>query len=82
MDVLGGMMCVLAPWIVSVAVGSYLGWERNRPIDGIVLGLILGPLGMILTACLPYRYRWFCPECETGVKRSAKRCPACRTKLS
>jgi hypothetical protein len=84
---------VLAPilfWaVVFGAVGQAIGARRGmRPIKGVLIGLILGPIGWILLALLPtseeeqvranrQQGRKRCPQCAEWVQRGAKVCPHC-----
>lgn len=78
----GTVLCVGSPWIVCVLIAAGVGFARRRTIEGILLGGLFGPLGIVMTLLLGYRYRYACPDCGTGVFKSARRCPACRTPLA
>jgi len=50
----------LIPWValfwwsvVFVVVGALLGWWRGRTVEGIVLALVLGPIGWIVVLLRP-----------------------------
>ena len=50
----------LVPWValfwlsvVFVVVGALLGWWRGRTLEGIVLALVLGPIGWIVVLLRP-----------------------------
>jgi len=50
----------LVPWValfwwsvVFVVVGALLGWWRGRTVEGIVLALVLGPIGWIVVLLRP-----------------------------
>ena len=45
----------LVPWValfwwsvLFVVVGALLGWWRGRTVEGVVLALVLGPIGWIV----------------------------------
>jgi len=62
-------------------LGFAIGGRRNRPYDGFLLGILLGPLGWLIVSFLPVRYRRKCPECLGGVPMSARRCKHCGYRL-
>jgi len=50
----------LVPWVALfwwsvafVVVGALLGWWRGRTLEGIVLALVLGPIGWIVVLLRP-----------------------------
>ncbi|GAB2784535.1 hypothetical protein [Dyella kyungheensis] len=50
----------LVPWaalfwwsVVFVVVGALLGWWRGRTLEGVVLALVLGPIGWIVVWLRP-----------------------------
>lgn len=50
----------LVPWValfwwsvLFVVVGALLGWWRGRTLEGIVLALVLGPIGWIVVLLRP-----------------------------
>jgi hypothetical protein len=50
----------LVPWValfwwsvLFVVVGALLGWWRGRTVEGIVLALVLGPIGWIVVWLRP-----------------------------
>jgi hypothetical protein len=50
----------LVPWValfwwsvLFVVVGALLGWWRGRTVEGIVLALVLGPIGWIVVLLRP-----------------------------
>jgi hypothetical protein len=48
---LGAAVCAL---IVCGGMGAYIAEQKGRPhLKGVVFGVLLGPLGMIIEACLP-----------------------------
>jgi hypothetical protein len=61
-------------------IGAVIGNVRGRPGDGFGLGLMLGPLGWIITLCLPHA-GLKCPECMGVVPAAARRCRHCGSEL-
>lgn len=72
------LLFVIFPWLLSILGSAAIGYNRNRLPEGLAFGLLLGPLGMILTGvALPVRYRRRCPECRFGIPTKATRCGHC-----
>ena len=48
-------LVILIPiWIVMGAFGAWVAMAKNRsPIEGLMLGLLFGPFGVLITALLP-----------------------------
>ncbi len=47
------IVCLLA-WGVSIVAGDYVARQKGRTgTEGAVFGLIFGPLGVLIVACLP-----------------------------
>jgi hypothetical protein len=51
------VLCVIGAWIyliVFVVAGTHVAAQKGRPEgEGILFGILFGPLGLILVACLP-----------------------------
>jgi len=48
------MEFVIVVWILCGVGGAYLAKEKGRPqVEGFILGVVLGFLGLIIEACLP-----------------------------
>lgn len=60
-------------------VGMLIGWYRDNTIVGLLLGVVLGPIGWIILFFIDNR--WRCPECGSVVAEWARRCPRCRSLL-
>lgn len=50
---LGYFMGCLIGWFVNIVIGYYIGNIRRRPGLGVVLAMLLGPLGWLIVAVLP-----------------------------
>jgi hypothetical protein len=48
----------LTLWILSIAASTFIGFDRGRWAEGIVLGVSLGPIGAIATGLLPPSHEW------------------------
>jgi hypothetical protein len=66
---------------VQAGVGGLIGRWRGRPGSGFVWGLLLGPVGWIVTATLK-DLRPKCPECGGVRVEGARKCRFCGTVLS
>jgi len=59
--------------------GGVLGNQKNAGAIGVLLGLFLGPFGVIAAGLLDGRA--LCPHCQDRVSRHASICPHCRSAL-
>jgi hypothetical protein len=57
-----GVEAVNLMWVAIVAcavsgfLGAYVAHQKGRPLfEGIVFGVLLGPIGLLIAACLPTR---------------------------
>ncbi len=73
--------CAGAPYFLCLLGGAAIGSSKNRQFEGFLWALLFGPLGLLIIACMPYSFSYFCPECETGLRKNARRCPACGTRF-
>lgn len=64
-------------WIACAIAGAAVGGRVNSAGTGFILGLILGPLGLIIAFTLKGDRRK-CPFCAELVKPEAKVCPHCQ----
>lgn len=66
------------PWVLSVLGSVAIGIRINRAAEGLVLGALLGPIGLLITGvALGKRYRRRCPDCFGGIPDKAKKCRHC-----
>ena len=61
--------------IVSGIVGAVIGSSRNAIMTGFVLGLLLGPIGWIISIFIDYRAQ--CSECKGRIPDDARKCLHC-----
>ncbi|MHC4181494.1 MAG: hypothetical protein ACYSWU_28680 [Planctomycetota bacterium] len=70
-------------YLFSVVVCAFLGGAIARPkmarITGSLLGLCLGPLGIIAAFGMDKRPQ--CPQCYSRLDGLAKECPSCHARL-
>ncbi len=66
--ILSMILTVLACSAGFAAVGGTIAyWKHRRPLEGLILGAILGPLGLILELCKPFGHR---PMVDAGARNS------------
>jgi hypothetical protein len=77
MDDPGFIIFWLVFWaIVGSIVGYLIGKRKNDASGGLVLGLLLGPIGWLITAVSTGNLRK-CPFCSEDIKPDAKVCRYC-----
>lgn len=62
---------------ICTAAGTAIGHEKRQASTGFVLGLVFGPVGLIVMAVLPKRYYYTCPHCGGGIEKGFSRCRHC-----
>jgi hypothetical protein len=69
-------------WLaVQSVVGTLIGRWRGRPLSGFIWGLLLGPIGWLLTALMK-DMRPKCPDCGGVRVEGARKCRYCGTVLT
>jgi hypothetical protein len=76
---------VLLFWIIFAIIGGAIGMTKNRAAAGILLGVFLGPLGIIIVLILEKREGEVAASSGTAVSTSktfdpstlTKKCPDC-----
>ena len=77
MDFTFSQIIVTIIWIVIGGLVGYLaGRVRGREVDGILLGIFLGPLGWLIVLCREDA-RPKCTECLGVVIEGARKCLHC-----
>ena len=66
----------LVLWFISGLVGAAIGSSKERTLAGLILGLILGPIGWLFIA-ISSGGRKRCPSCRSWVDKLATVCPRC-----
>jgi hypothetical protein len=81
-DAVLGFFVLLAAgfWVLSAIVARSFASDRGRGKAGFFLGLVYGPLGVIMALLLPSADS--CPFCYEPVHIKATICPHCRSTLS
>jgi hypothetical protein len=65
--------------IVCAGFGKALGSNKNAGKEGFFLGLVLGPIGVVVAAL--YDLRPACPHCGTKLNSHPEICPGCKTRF-
>jgi hypothetical protein len=70
-------MEILIPiWIiVCCVVGGMIGDRKGRTTEGVILGLLLGPIGCLLIFLSADKNRVKCAFCAESIMKEAKLCP-------
>lgn len=53
---MSGLLVLLLLYVAIVVTGFLVGDSRGRPLTGLFLALVLGPLGLLLALFLPAPY--------------------------
>ena len=69
--------------VVCGAVGALIGRRKNAVVRDTILGAALGPIGWIISLCLPAtRPKPRCPSCRRDVDAADAHCRHCGAKLA
>lgn len=66
---------------VNAGVGLILGASKDRTLNGLLWGLLFGPLGWIIILLLPEHHARKCPHCLAGIPKKAAKCRHCGSDL-
>lgn len=66
---------LIAFWLVCGIVGGIIGSAKNAGVQGFIVGLMLGPLGVLAAFAVDGREK--CSQCGTKLNMGAKICPQC-----
>lgn len=67
--------------LLFVAVGGALGHWKNRLAFGLIVSLLLGPIGWVVVLVMPNN-RPKCPDCKGDIVAGARRCKNCGSVLA
>jgi len=68
-------------WLVSVVASAVIGSRKGNPIGATFLGLVLGPIGLIIVLLSGSANRKPCPYCAELIMKKAIVCPHCKREL-
>lgn len=68
-------------WIICAFVGAALGKRKGRGGVGFLLGLLFGPIGILVVLAIRGN-RKTCPACKELIHKEAIRCPRCQYDLT
>lgn len=64
-------------WFISVVASAVVATKKGEPYAGTFLGLVLGPLGLLVCLLSGYANRRRCPYCAELIMKKAVVCPHC-----
>lgn len=68
--------------LVGAVVGAWIGKRKNAVARDAILGATLGPIGWIISLCLPVaKPKPACPSCQREVDAADAHCRHCGAKL-
>ena len=73
------LAAVIGAFVCGI-VGYAIADQKNAGMPGFWLGLLLGPIGIVIAA-VALDNRPQCPACRSRIERGASVCPACRCSL-
>ena len=80
MDYIPLLLCIWgAVGIVCGVIGCLLGMSKDAGELGFILGFLLGPIGIIVSAFADGRTP--CPHCGTKLNGRPAICPGCKTRF-
>ena len=65
-------------WVVSVLISTAIGSKKGNPISGFIVGILLGPIGVILAILSSDNTRINCKYCAENIRKEAVICPHCQ----
>jgi nucleoside permease NupC len=66
--------------VVCGIIGVVIGQAKNRVGEGMLLGCVLGPLGLLVGVLMGDKSTR-CPACREKIQAGATICPHCRQPL-
>jgi len=67
-------------WFICAIIAALIGDRKGEGVAGFLLGLLLGPLG-IIAAALSRGNRMNCPYCKELINKKATVCPHCQREI-
>lgn len=78
-QVVFGAICLLIWVVIFGAFGAIVGARGNARGTGMLLGILFGPIGILVSFALDKRDR--CPKCKSRVEPGAMICSKCHCHL-
>lgn len=66
--------------LIGAVIGTAIGARKNRTGFGLVVGLLLGPIGWLIVLLMPSNFPK-CPACKGDVVKGATKCKNCGSDL-
>ena len=63
--------------VVCGIIGALIGRAKNREGEGVALGCLLGPIGLLVGLLMKDKSTR-CPACKEKIQAGASICPHCR----
>ena len=76
------VMWVFFIWLTCVVISAVVGAKRGNPLGGTFLGVMLGPLGLVIVLLSKDKNRVPCPFCAEKIQKKAKICLFCRKEFT
>lgn len=67
-------------WLVSIIIATMIGQRKGTPVLAFMLGVVLGPLGVLIVLASSGN-RLPCPYCREKIIKGALKCPHCQSDL-
>lgn len=68
--------------ILFGATGGFMARSKDNELNGFLLSVLFGPLGLIMSIYLDDRTRIACGFCAENIKKEAAICPFCKSDLN
>lgn len=76
------LLSVIAGWGGSIGLSAWLGMQRSLPVLGTLLGVLLGPLGVVATLMQHDRLHVRCRICGEKIPKGIHYCSHCHRELT
>lgn len=67
-------------WLLFGVIGAIIGNPKGRGGDGFLLGILFGPIGILIILVIKGN-RKTCPFCKELINKEAVRCSRCQKEL-
>lgn len=69
-------------WLACGVIAGIIGSQKGEGCSGFLVGLILGPIGIITGLLSPGANRVKCPYCRKLIDKKAIKCPYCQSDIN